>query len=159
MTPRDLNYFAEGSIVTIVGVSTMQKVKVERISDSGVTISGPDCGQNLTISGKSPAIFFVESPKDEFAAAVAEEKVARAKEDAQEVAKEITAVKHGTIKAKMNDVKVPDGQFSVTMLAELNGVPYPYAFLWVKDNCKEVGKAPREPGKRGRATTLYVAGK
>ena len=152
--------FAEGSFVSVVGVSTMQKVKIERISDSGVTVSGPECGQFLTISGKSPAVAYIEPVKE--APKVIVEKVPAASIDEKQPhahAPETEVPKLGSMKDKMNDPKIPDGQFSVNQVADLNGVPYPYAFKWVKEKCKAVGTVPREPGKRGRATTLYVVGK
>lgn len=156
MNSKDINLFAEGATVTVVGVSTMQKVKIERISDCGVAVTGSDCGQHVMISGKSPAVLYVEPKKDDFEKVAAEEKAARIREDAQEVAQESGRAKRGSMKEKMANIVAPSGQFSVNQLADLNKIPYPYAFNWAQENCNKVGVAPRAPGQRGRDTVLYA---
>lgn len=57
-----LNNFNEGDVVTLPGCVGMERVTIERISMSGVTVNGTSFGPHTVLAGSSPAIL-LESAK------------------------------------------------------------------------------------------------
>ena len=140
MKTQDLNLFRVGAHVDIENVDGMQNIRIERISESGVTISG-SVGQNVVISGKSPATLHqidVFSQGGNIEAPIEEKRARR-----------------GSLIEKMSHIEVPGEVFTIKLLAEYNDVPNSYAAKWVSENCVECGKAEKEEGARGRAAALY----
>lgn len=153
MNLKDLQDFAEGQTVDINGVATMQSVVITRISQSGVTIVGRECGE-IIISCKSPAVLSnsqhevkVEFDKDNNRNNVT---ISALHFDA-----ETERVPRGTYTGSMDNLKFPDGLFTITQLAELNEIPYQYAANYCRANLEVAGKAPKAEGQRGKASNLY----
>lgn len=151
---HDINLFKIGQCVDIAGVKDMENVKINHISDSGVTIYGKNCG-TIVISGKSPAYLHIEKKKDleikQFMDTNTESNNAVANETETE-SKKIRA----SYKDKMKNVQLPQkGNFTIKEVAELNDIPLPYATNWVKQNCVESGKVEKKEGQRGRVASLY----
>ena len=142
MEYRDLNTFKEGQRVDINGIAEMQNLKIERISDCGVTVTGGTLTPFTVISGRSPARLH----REEIVSKDANVVVA------------LPRVSRGTYTAKMNDIKVPGDVFTIKELAEVNGIPQPYAYNWVKEHCVEAGLAARSEGQRGKTAVLYKVG-
>lgn len=146
---HDINTFREGSIVDIVGIPTMHGILIERISESGVTISGGEIPDHTVISGRSPAVYHTAAKK-ELAAQI------KKPTEALEPINGDKPAGRQSHAAKMSRIQVPPGKFTIKQLAELNDIPQPYAFKWAKDNCAECGFAPKPAGQRGRAAVLYM---
>lgn len=159
---QDLNTFQEGQTVNISDLEDYQEVIINRISDSGVTVSGKKCGNNIILSGKSPAQ--LSEIQREVKIKDGEGNI-RPTYVAAKSGPEITSdtgltpsgrVHRGTHTAKMSNLAIPEGNFTIKYFAEFNKIPIPYALKWVKDNCVEAGKAEKPEGQRGRVATLYT---
>ncbi len=148
MKSRDINTFPVGAKVSVPNLPDYQGVTITRISDSGVTVNGPQCGRDVVISGRAPAIPFEE------VASVAQVESVKPESISVESTPSGRAPR-GTYTDKMNSIKVPDGDFTVRQLAELNEIPLNYANTWVKTNCVEVGHVERIEGQRGKAAGLF----
>lgn len=144
MDYRDLNTFGVGQRVDISGVAEMQNLKIERISDTGVSVTGGQLTPFTVISGRSPA-------------RIHEETVAVMTVDGATTHNDIVVERaaRGSYTEKMKHIQIPEGSFTIKQLAELNGIPQPYAYNWVKDNCAEDGFAERAEGQRGKSAALY----
>lgn len=155
MKPRDINLFALETVVEIPGVEDYEKVTIKRISDAGVTVNGQKCGNNIVISGRTPAILWVEKEKiiEENKIMTTENTINVNNEAVNETAS--NRAKRGSIKAKMAAIQVPANPFTVKQLAELNDIPVNYANLWVKSNAKLAGSVEKVEGQRGRVASLY----
>lgn len=167
---RDINTFKEGAIVDIVGVALMQKVKIERISDSGVTISGRDIGNSMVISGRSPAVLHDENesttkPNEAILKIANEIRTDCNKLDEKQRNEALqhglsiingkSRAKRGAFKEALKSIKAPKDKFTIAEIAEFNSIPVPYANMWAKENCVGVGKAEKALGARGKAAILY----
>ncbi len=155
----DINLFRIGDIVSVNGVEDFCELTIERISDSGVTVSGPKCAPHTVISGTSPA-FLVNRPDKSNVKLEAKSSDKPLKANSlfpfTEKEEKHERVERGTYTSKMNNIHIPEGKsFTVKQLAELNEIPIPYASKWVKDHCREVGHAEKEAGQRGRAAALF----
>ena len=145
MIVQDINLFRIGERVDIENVDAMTNVVIERISESGVTISG-SIGQHIVISGKSPVSIHQEKM-------ISISPLITGEKSGMEENK--TRVKRGSLIEKMAHIELPGEVFTIKLLAEYNDIPIPYAAKWVAENCIECGKAQKEEGARGRAATLY----
>jgi hypothetical protein len=139
----DLNNFKVGDVVDIDNIPEYQGVTIERISDGGVTISGKSV-KDLVISGKSPARYAIFKTKENMS-------------DTNPVTETTTPKVRGKYTDAMNSPKLPDGEFTIKQVAELNGIPMPYATKLVGEKCVEAGVAPKAAGQRGRTAKLYKA--
>lgn len=168
MKAQDINLFGIGHTVSVPNLDDYQKIKIVRVSDSGVTVSGPKCGNNVVLSGRTPAILYVEEeqnleikqeekskesfnkPNQIMTTKNTENSVAPSNEGAS------IRAKRGSIKTKMAAIQIPDGAFTVKQLADLNSIPASYANAWAKQNAKPAGMAAKQEGKRGRVAALFV---
>jgi hypothetical protein len=163
-TYHDINYFKEGSIVSILDNPRYQDVTINRINEGGVIVSGRYCKEEY-VSGKSPAILSSKKIQETI-------DILPQKQDNKSMSNsnpvsvstspvldfvKTERVQRGTYTEKMKNLTLPKAgsSFTIKDLAELNGIPVNYAFNWVKDNCKEVGKAPKPVGQRGKSASLF----
>lgn len=155
----DLNTFRVGQAVTVPGVEDYENIVIQRISDAGVTVNGK-CGNNIVISGRTPAIPYAKEEKvvEAQAANLNQNKIMTTENNTNsEVVDETVSnrAKRGSIKAKMAAIKVPANPFTVKQLAELNDIPAGYANNWVKENARQVGQVEKTVGQRGRVASLF----
>lgn len=156
---RDINLFKEGTIVDISDIADFQGVKIERVADSGVSISGNGI-RECVVSGRSPARLAEQKIKQTPIKLMENNtETVEAKSDTNvDVAVKAAATlpargKYASILAAM---KVPGGDtFTIKQLADENGLPIPYAVKWVNDNCDEAGLAEKPAGQRGRVAKLF----
>ncbi len=146
-TSRPANTFPVGSLISIDGVPAMHKLRIEYISDGCVTVYGKDSSEGtdhvFTISGSSPALPYSRG-----------EKVAINEEDGTfEPIKE--RAERGSYDKILKNPTIPSEKFTIASFAETNGLPYPYALKWVKENCSPAGFAEKKAGQRGRAAELF----
>lgn len=159
MKSMDINLFGLEQIVSIPGLEDYEKITIKRISDTGVTVNGPKCGNNIVISGRTPAILWVEKEKtlenNQEIKNMTTENVNNSVKS--EVVEETVSnrAKRGSIKAKMAALQVPEGKFTVKQFAELNNIPVAYANKWASDNAKVVGFVEKMAGQRGRSASLF----
>lgn len=133
MTSYPLNQFPAHSRISIVGIPSMQNLRVDKITDCGVHVYGAEIGHTV-LSGKSPAI--------------------NCADDVFIIGESKRAVR-GSLIGKMSDIKTPSDKFTTQQLADHNEIPYVYALKWVNEHCNEVGKAEKVVGQRGKAATMY----
>lgn len=175
--PQDINLFGVGQIVTVPGIEGYEKIEITRISDSGVTVNGK-CGKDVVLSGRTPAILWVEEIKEEILNKQSNEPIKKSNEQSNKLNSIMTTenktndpllykneavveinsnrARRGSIKAKMGAIQIPDGVFTVKQLAEMNGIPSGYANKWCKENAKPAGSAAKQNGKRGRVAALFT---
>lgn len=138
-----INEFREGNIVSISGVPAMRKLRIEAIGYSGVTVYGKSetggADHTFTIAGSSPAVPYVESGS--FVDSAGEEVRERAP--------------RGYYDNILKAPKIPTGTFSISDFGDLNGLPYPYAAKWVKENCISRGTKEKVQGVRGKSSEIF----
>jgi hypothetical protein len=144
------NTFPIKSLITIVGVPAMNKLRVDHVSDGCVTVYGKTelegADHGFTISGSSPAIPYHGPTSTEIVG-----------EDGS-ITYEITKARapRGSLKNALKNPTLPgNDRFTVAEFAETNSVPYPYALKWVKENCKSAGFKDKVAGKRGKSAELF----
>lgn len=154
---QDINLFAIGDVVSITSAQDFQNIRIERISDSGVTISGPKCSPNTVISGKSPAYLVKRGEVSFDMPEGIKPMVSESSEEPSFNKDGSERAKRGAYIEKMKNLTVPEigKSFTIKQFAELNNIPIGHALAWVKQNCREVGKADKQEGQRGRAASLY----
>ena len=172
---RNINLYRVGSIVDITDVVDMQRVRIERVSDGGVTITGKNCGNSIVVSGHSPARLSdlsIKPVKSEKIIEETPESLDKKVEELQQKIAELKNRKPGDVplalvvnddkkerknyKDIMENLQIPDIQpFTIKFFAELNGIPIPYAATYVKKTFAEAGKVDKIDGQRGRVASLY----
>ena len=144
---RPLFTFKVGQYVDIVNVPHYNNIRIDAITDSGVHIHSNSFGYTV-LSGNSPAILHEQTQNaNEFEP---NKQTEIANENMQN-----NRAKRGSLKEKMDNLQMPDGEFTIKQFAELNEIPTPYASKWVKNNCAEIGEAVKVDGQRGRASKIY----
>jgi hypothetical protein len=153
---KDLNLFHEGQQVDIDGLPQMIGLKIERISDSGVTVSGSSFGAHIVLSGRSPAHIHVPTNKPIIklvkTKSVNTEQNNMSNPDTNTALSKKARKSHGD---KMSSLQMPPAPFTIRQLAEANDIPLVYAHSWVKTNCIEAGLVPRKEGQRGKCSALF----
>jgi len=176
---QDLNTFGVGQIVNVGDIPEYQSVQIDRISDSGVTVSGGKV-REVILSGRSPAVLSdpnapkVIAPEPinlEQKQSISQTKptgptpkpIYKMNDPLNAAIKPINSAEapmqkpaRHSYKDQMSKLVMPEVQpFTVRTFSELNHIPQAYAFNWIKENCVEAGQAPKPFGQRGRAATLY----
>lgn len=145
---QDLNLFREGQEVSIDGLPDMSKLKIERISDSGVTVSGGSIPAHTVLSGRSPAHLYVSN--NQSSNSVNNNNMSNP--DTNTAPSKKARKSHSE---KMTSLQMPPAPFTIRQLSELNDIPLVYAHSWVKTNCVEAGFVPRKEGQRGKCSALF----
>lgn len=160
---QDINLFREGTIVDIDTIEDFQGVKIERIADSGVSISGPSI-RDCVVSGKSPACLargkIKQMDKKPILNMDTNNTNTNTENTNTEVAPVATSPVESPVRGKYKDalasMQVPAKEtFTIKEVAELNKLPIPYAVKWVAEHCDEAGLAEKPEGQRGRVAKLY----
>ena len=160
----DINCFQEGDLVSILDNPRYQDVVIMRINEGGVIVHGRLCKEEY-VSGKSPAILSVNKiqetvdiipQKEDNSIMSNTNPVVSSPSPVLDFIK-TERVQRGTYTEKMKNLTLPTAgkSFTIKDFSELNGIPTNYAFSWVKENCKEVGKAPKPAGQRGKSASLF----
>jgi hypothetical protein len=126
----------------------MSNLRVKAHSDSCTYVYGKSeeggADHTFTISGSSPAVPHVLRGTIEVGQDGVEYEVVKQRAE------------RGSLAKIMENPAIPTQEkFTITEFAELNGVPYPYASKWVKDNCSPAGFKEKPPGQRGKASELF----
>jgi len=156
---QDINLFREGAIVDIDTIEDFQGVKIERIADSGVSISGPSI-RDCVVSGKSPACLARGKIKQiEKKPILNMENNTTNTTNTETVPVAVSPVEspvRGKYKDALASMQVPaKDTFTIKEVAELNKLPIPYAVKWVAEHCDEAGLAEKPAGQRGRVAKLF----
>jgi len=166
---QDINLFREGTIVDIDNIEDFQGVKIERIADSGVSISGPSI-RDCVVSGKSPACLARGKIKqmDKKPILNMENNTTNTENNTTNIANTETVAAtpvavspvespvRGKYKDALAAMQVPSNPtFTIKEVADLNKLPIPYAVKWVAEHCEEAGLAEKPAGQRGRVAKLY----
>jgi hypothetical protein len=132
---QDINTFREGTVVDIPGTN-YQHVKIDRINDCGVYISGSGIASNFVISGRSPAI---------------ESKLVVDKEEGDSN-KSITP----SVLLPFNPNYIePQWDFTIAQFAEENCINVAVANKYVQQHYQNIGFAKRSEGQRGKSAKLF----
>lgn len=130
---QELHYFGVNQIIDIDNIAEFTNCRIDRISDSGVTIFNSHYPNGVVVSCKSPARL----------------------SDSQV----IEAGKPGRKRGIVAEVIMPEGDlpFTIKQLAELNeGLNISQITTFIKENCEETGDyAIKAKGVKGRAAKTY----
>ncbi len=129
---QELHYFGVNQIIDIDNIAEFINCRIDRISDSGVTIFNSHYPNGVVVSCKSPARL----------------------SDSQV----IEVGKPGRKRGIAAEVTLPEGDlpFTIKQLSELNSdLAITQITTFIKENCLIAGEAGRVIGQRGKTAKTY----
>lgn len=162
---RRADEFAIHSRISVDGVPSMANMRLEAITNSAVYVLKD--GVQTTISCGSPCFAsdeeIIKAVMDSGPVVLHKEPKIETSIEKVEVVKEKTGkpgrpqgIQGKIIADKLAAFVFPETPFTIKQLVELTGVDQLHLISFVKNNCREVGEALKEEGKRGRAAKLYL---
>lgn len=157
------------SYITVVGIPSMEKLHLVAVTQSAAHVTNN--GVHTTISCGTPCVPYVAEEKHEVSPTlhsvltVAEPEKTEGIPEEIETDEETTGEKrrgrpqgvHGKMVAeKLASFVFPTEPFTIRQVSELLDIEPLYLIAFFKNNCKEVGEEPKVPGKRGRASKLFL---
>jgi len=164
-TVRRADEFAVNSRISVDGVPSMSNLLLQAITNSAVhvikdgTATTISCGSQCFASDEE----IIKAVMDSGPVVLHKDPKVETPIEKIEVVKEKTGkpgrpqgIQGKIIADKLAAFTFPSTPFTIKQIVELTGIDQLHLISFIKNNCREVGEAVKEEGKRGRAAKLYL---